>query len=315
MIRRNAVIGIGFVFLVIGLAGLVLLQTEVIYPPASKGQIGSIEAEPGGSSGQAGLERRKLPGPPESPNQTPEPAGQTDQSQPPASQSREGLPTPSTNADTAGESGAMIPHPAEREGGEQPPSSALPGTEKPIPAPQAGTGESLYSRQDQPGQPGTTSRGTEATRKPSPKALEPVVIRFRFDPAAKREINVARVHFGDSVSVKVRRFGQADLRLYLAFAVPNIVQTRAWQGWSAGTRREVTAPILDTDRISLTADGYFGTALTKELDSKEGAVLKLGADYPPGRGSLFQPPRQGSYEIEIRIYPGNRWNIRPRSLV
>ena len=49
VIRRNAVIGIGFVFLVIGLAGLVLLQTEVIYPPASKGQIGSIEAEPGGS--------------------------------------------------------------------------------------------------------------------------------------------------------------------------------------------------------------------------------------------------------------------------
>jgi hypothetical protein len=142
-----------------------------------------------------------------------------------------------------------------------------------------------------------------------------VVIRFRFDPAAKREINVARVHFGDSISVKVRRFGQADLRLHLAFAVPDTIETDAWQEWSAGSRRRVVAPIQDKDRISLTADSYFGAVLTRDLDSKKGAVLKLGADYPPGRRSLIYPHKQGGYEIEIRIYPGNRWNIRPRSLV
>jgi hypothetical protein len=34
--------------------------------------------------------------------------------------------------------------------------------------------------------------------------------------------------------------------------------------------------------VILTADRDFGVALIRKLDSKEGAVLKLGADYRPG---------------------------------
>ncbi len=262
MIKRGALIGIGFVLLVIGLAGLALLQAGVINLPASKDQLSLLEVKPPGStpegSGrQADLERRQLPGAPESMKQTPEPGSRTAQVPAATPQSSEG-PQTTRNPSVAG--------------------------------------------------------GSEARCHPSSEALRPVVIRFHFDPAAKREIDVARVHFGDLISVKVRRFGQADLRLHLAFAVPDTVETGAWRGWSAGSRRVVVIPIQDTDRISLTADRDFGVVLTRDLDSKKGAILKLGADYPPGRRSLIYQHERGAYEMEMKIYPGNRWNIKPGAI-
>jgi hypothetical protein len=143
-----------------------------------------------------------------------------------------------------------------------------------------------------------------------------VVIRFHFDPAEKREINVAQVHFGDSISVSVRRLGQANLGIHLAFVVPNTLDTGAWREWSAASRRTFVVPIQDNDRIALTAERDFGVALTRKLNSKEGAVLKLGADYHPGPAAQsLRPARWGGYEIEMTIYPGNRWNIKPRGLV
>ncbi len=260
MIKRSAVMGIGFFLLVIGLAGLVLLKTDVLYRPASKGQSGLLDVKPPdpsqeGPGTQAGLERRELPGTPEGVKQTPEPGSQTEQ----------------------------------------------------VPAPQSG---------EAPLNP--PPAGSTARPRPSPEGLKPVVIRFHFDPAQGREINVAQVHLGDSISVKVRRLGQVDLGLYLAFAIPNTLETGAWRQWSTGSRRAAVAPIHDIDRIVLTADRDFGVALIRKLDSKEGAVLKLGADYPVGR-SLYAPrggpAGWGGYVIEMKIYPGNRWNIKPRSLV
>ncbi len=331
MIKRYAVIGIGFALLVIGLACLALLPTGVIYLRASKDQRSLFEVKPPnltpeGPGRQAGLERRQLPEPLESMQQTSGPGSQTAQVQVPAPQSSEGPRTPSSPANTAVASGEITPGSAERGVGEQPlPSSPL-ATEKPIAVPQPGKGEHLYSRQDKPGQTGTPTRGArttgnpsvagvrEARSHPSSEALRPVVIRFHFDPAAKREIDVARVHFGDSISVKVRRFGQEDIRLHLVFAVPNTVDTDVWRGWSVGSRRAVVVQIQGMDRISLTADRDFGVVLTRELDSKKGAVLKLGADCPPGWRSLVYPHERGAYEIEMKIYPGNRWNIKPRAI-
>ncbi|MGA2025523.1 MAG: hypothetical protein ABSH17_00455 [Syntrophobacteraceae bacterium] len=260
MIKRSAVVGIGFALLVIGLAGMVLLQTDVLYRPESKGQFGLPDVKPPGPSQegpgtQAGLERRQLPGTPDGIKQTPEPGSQAEQ----------------------------------------------------VPAPQSG---------EAPRNPPLA--GSKARPRPSPEALQPVVIRFHFDPAQEREINVAQVHLGDSISVRVRRLGQAYLGLYLAFAIPHTLETPAWRQWSTGSRRAAVAPIRDIDRIDLTADRDFGVALIRKLDSKEGAVLRLGADYPAGhnlgapRGG---PAGWGGYVIEMRIYPGNRWNIKPRGLV
>ena len=150
MIKRSAVMGIGFVFLVIGLAGLALLLTAVVHRPASKWQFGLFDVKPPGPlqegpGRQAGLERRQLPGPPDGIKQTPEPESQTEQ----------------------------VPAPQSGEASRNPPLA-----------------------------------GSKARPGPSPEALQPVVI--------------------------------------------------------------------------LTADRDFGVALIRKLDSKEGAVLKLGADYRPG---------------------------------
>jgi hypothetical protein len=247
-----------FFLLVIGLAGLALLQTEGVYRPESKGQFGLPDVKPPGPSQegpgtQAGVERRPLPVMPDGIKQTPEPGSQTEQ----------------------------------------------------VPAPQSG---------EAPRNPPLA--GSNARPRPSPEALQTVVIRFHFDPAQEREINVAQVHLGDSISVRVRRFGQADLGLHLAFAVPDTLETGAWRQWSTGSRRAAVAPIHDIDRIALTADRDFGVALIRKLDSKEGAVLKLGADFPAGPAAQYRSPAGwGGYVIEMRIYPGNRWNIKPRSLV
>ncbi len=309
MIKRSAVMGFGFVVLVIGLAGLALLRTEVVDRPASKGQPGSIEVKPQapsqeGPGTQADLERRQLPEPADSINQTPKPGSQTEQ-----------VPSP--------QSGAINPRSARNGVGGQGLTSGDLAAEKAIPVPQADKGE----EQGQTGPQGTAKPGAETTPnpslavskappRPSPEALQPVVIRFHFDPAEKREINVAQVHLGDSISVRVRRSGQANLGIHLAFTIPDTLETNAWREWSAGSRRTFVVPIHDIDRIALTADRDFGLALTRKLDSKEGAVFKLGADYPPGPPvQSLRPARRGAYEIEMRIHPGNRWNLKPRGLL
>jgi hypothetical protein len=281
VIKRNTVMGIGFVLLLIGLAGLALLQTDLVppflkggrgdfYRPESQGQPGLPDIKPPvpsqqGPDTRAGLERRQLPEPPDGIEKTPGPASET----------------------------------------------AEAGTQRPV--------------VDRSGSDAETKPSPLPPIPPSPPKSLPVVMRFHFDPVQKREINVAQVHLGDSISVRVQRLGQADHGLHLAFAVPDTIETPAWRGWSAGSRRAVVAPIQDVDRISLSAEGDFGAALTRQLDSKEGAVLKLGADYPrrPG-GSIStlreaaprgDPSRRVGYEIEMIIYPGNRWNIKPRRVL
>ncbi|MGA2938284.1 MAG: hypothetical protein ABSF52_14445 [Syntrophobacteraceae bacterium] len=326
MIKRSAVMGIGLVLLVICMAGLALWQTEVVYRPASKGQIGPLDVKPQvpsqeGSGSQAGLERRELPGPADGINQTPGPGSQTEHV--PAPQSVEGPRTPRPAVPAGDASGTINQRSAGNGVGEQGLKSGDLAAEKAILVPQAVKGE----EQGQTGPQGTAGPGAETTRnpslalskapsRPSPEALQPVVIRFHFDPAEKREINVAQVHLGDSISLRVQRLGQANLGLHLAFTVPDTFETDAWREWSTGPKRTFVAPIQDNDRIALTADRDFGVALTRKLDSKEGAVLKLGTNYPHGPAvQSLRPERWGGYEIEMRIYPGNRWNIKPRGLL
>jgi hypothetical protein len=101
--------------------------------------------------------------------------------------------------------------------------------------------------------------------------MQPVVIRFRLDPARNREIYVARVHSGDRIKVKVRQVGPVGRRVYFSY--------------------------------------------TSGIDSKNGAFVKATTAGPAYGPAGFYPYQRGYYVIEMRIYPGNRWNIKPRSFV
>lgn len=264
MIKRGVIIGIGTVILVIGLTGLGLLQTGVIYPTEVK----SPETAP--------------------------PTGQ--QSQGPVDQTAQAIaPAPQSGVSPGTETGA---EPGVQ--GRQPPSEDL-AAEKPVPAPQAGEGERRYPKQDQVAHPRSSpvqtqrelSQGPEITRelkagekrrlehrkseskryahKTRPvHSAQPVVIRFNFDPAQDRALNVAHVHSGDKIRVKLRRVGQVDSRVYFTFS--------------------------------------------RNINSPQGAVLKVKTRYAFDRPDMYRTDR-GYYVIEVTIYPGNRWNIKPRSFV
>lgn len=275
MIKRGAVIGIGTVFLVVGLAGLGLLQTGVINPTEVK----SLEPAPATSQ------------------QSREPVNQTPPAAAPAPQTGAGSGT-QIGAEPGTKTGADLAERALQE--PQPPSGELAG-EKPVPVPQVGKGERRYPKQDQVANPRSSpvktqrelSKGPETTRelkagekrrlahrkseskryarKTRPvHSAQPVVIRFNFDPAQDRALNVAHVHSGDKIRVKLRRVGQVDSRIYFT--------------------------------------------VSRSINSPKGAVLKVKTRHASDRPDMYRTDR-GYYVIEVKIYPGNRWNIKPRSFV
>lgn len=265
MIKSGVIIGIGTVILAIGLSGLGLLQTGVIHPTEVK-----------------------LPEPATS-QQSQGPVNQTASAVAPAPQSGVG-PGTQTGANPA-ESSLQRP---------QPPSGDL-AAEEPVPVPQAGKGERRYPNQDQfarfrsspvqiqsdLSQDAKTTRAPNCDEKrrqahlkseseryarktPPAHSAHPVVIRFNFDPARDRGLNVAQVHSGDKIRVKWRQVGQVDRSVYFTFS--------------------------------------------KNINSPKGAVLKLETRRSFDHPAMYRTDR-GYYVIEVKIYPGNRWNIKPRSFV
>ena len=147
------------------------------------------------------------------------------------------------------------------------------------------------------------------------KTYKPVVIRVEFDPDSYHEMNVAIVHSGDKIAVKVRPAGETGCKLYLTFDSSGTLETKAYLEWSTEPRRAPAALIRDGSRISLAGADDFGPCVAGKLNSRNGAVLKLGADCSAYRWQRFPMDDWGSCEVEIRIYKGNRWNIRPKSLL
>jgi hypothetical protein len=243
VIKRGAVIGIGTVLLVIGLGGLALLQTGVIYPPASIGPVNLSEGKPA------------------------EPAPQS----------------------------AQAPQPAPRGG--QPSVSTNQAPQRPVPVPHLGSGERRYPGQSRIDQrpsareepavgrnqrrfAGKAERRSYALKARSESyakkshrasAVKPVVIRFRFDPVRDRELYVARVHSGDKIKVDVQQVGAVGGRVYVTY--------------------------------------------TSNFHPQEGVLVRVGTRSPAYMRAGNDPYGHGYYVIELTIYPGNRWNIRPRSFV
>jgi hypothetical protein len=140
-------------------------------------------------------------------------------------------------------------------------------------------------------------------------------VRVALDPVRNQRIRIARVHTGDRVSIRIRRPGGSQGRVYLAFNVYRDFMRRPYDYRIAPGA--VITPVRNDDMLTLTPSRQFGSELSRRLASKEGAILEIGTDYGPYPGPFirrlgFEP---GRFEIEIRIYGDNRWNVKPRSLL
>jgi hypothetical protein len=173
------------------------------------------------------------------------------------------------------------------------------------------SGESALS-QSRKGSQARTSNQTDRAAQKGSKAGRTVTIRFKYDPSASKEIQVARVHLGDRVKVRVKRMAGADRKLYVGLTSPG------WRGRRIpGGNTLVATPIRDSDEFKVIPPYGIMRGLTGALDTEAGAILNIGTDNnrtPPVRGPSYGP-RRGYYEVEISIYSENRWDIKPRSLL
>ncbi len=290
MKRHRFFISFGVFLLTLGLAGMALVQTGVIFKTA-KGRPDSLfESKAPEQPSESGGQQLAAPGPEERPvQQGNDSAIKTPQQQSPqVSRNDKPVPVPGI-----GSGNRTYP----RQLGQSEMS------QKPLPdtnyAARSLDSNSMSSRQRK-------DAVSEQKKSRKDNTAQPVVIRIRYNPARTSEIRVARVHFGDRVVLKIRRIGNAERQIYLTFSLPD--------GYASNRRvsrfAAVITPVNDNDQLSLTAQRDFGPDLTEKLDSKKGAVLKLGS-----RESSFSRYDRGYYEIEMKIYPGNRWNIRPRSFI
>ena len=228
--KRGAVIGIGTVFLVIGFGGLALLQTRVINPPSSISPVNLSEVKPS-RSGSA-LPSVQTPMPPvaeSSPSVPQAPAAKDLRRQKP-------VPVPQVGKGERRYPGEDQPGPApsasKKRGTKEKSGLAARRAERELAATRteskhfarnasakahAGkaeskssarkTGSKAYARNTKSERYAHKSSTLRVEKDRASSGTGPVVIRFRFDPTRNRELNVARVHSGDEVKVKVRRVG------------------------------------------------------------------------------------------------------------
>ncbi|MEM5787207.1 MAG: hypothetical protein AAGU11_07805 [Syntrophobacteraceae bacterium] len=341
MTKRGIFIGIGAVCLVFGLTGIAVLQTDLLRDLAGTDSRERLEApapEPSGIPDQPGAEGT---GPaasgktgsggtlPPAPGQAASPPAEPSQSAPRTA----GTPSPAAQRPDSPSVPDTTPPPSARQAPEDLPPEQPEITAKPIPPAKKGERRlpepKKLSEPPKPGRkssvakagkatPPGTRPGSHTAGKRPPAERQPVVVRVDFDPSRKNDIHVARVHLGDRVEIKVRRVGRADRQLYLKFDLPEreLVQRERYRGRELRRTSAMITRIRDNDRLILKGSDEFGDELLRRLDSRDGAVLKLGAVSLEREGMRSRESlrEKGRYQVEIRIYSGNRLNIKPRSL-
>jgi len=317
--RRGIFIGVGTVFLVLGIAGIALLHTDLLKFPVGTGL-------------QSRLETPAPQPSPEVPGTVPGPTAK-EGTLPPAPET-----SPSPGAVSQNETPPANPSPMPQQQQQQ---AQAEKNDKTVAVPQVGKGERRYPRQSDFELPkvqnrqsaqarspasrsttrdktwSTTPRSYARQQAPTDQGSRPVTIRVNFDPAKANNIQVARVHLGDRIAINVRRIGQADRQVYLGFDMGDgrVVQRNPYDRRAVEPASALIAPVNDRDQLVLSGHNELGESLVLRLNSKDGAVLKLGAK--PVRSNTIrrrEPSRDGGYyKVEIMIYPGNKWNIMPRS--
>lgn len=142
-----------------------------------------------------------------------------------------------------------------------------------------------------------------------------VTVRVQLDGRRWKDTPIAHVHIGDQVSVKVRRSEGADQNLHIGLAPLDVVADASpdsYERFVTAPRPVVSTPIDDIDRLSVTPPRKLGG---NDINSKDGAILTIGVGSRPDGHGGRRRFANGIYEVELTIETGNRWGIRPRSLL
>ena len=148
-----------------------------------------------------------------------------------------------------------------------------------------------------------------------------VSARFNLDPRRAKEIRVAHVHMGDVVTVRVRRAGGADRKLYVGLAPLDLFADASSRSQGRGVSDEpplIATPVNDHDEFVISPPRKIDPRFVGNLNSREGAILTIGLDPRTVNRrphNLYSTPGAGRYELEVVIRPGNNWGIKPRSLL
>ena len=207
MANRTAIVGIGAVLLVIGLAGIGLEQTGVIFsrtpttPVAQKSPGPPVAAGPESqpAANQPPKQLKPVPAPPAAA---------------PVSAARH-----SREKSAAVKKQVRVSHQAKRA---QERDTALRAVRKFAIATSNEqsnlTPQKHVSSRVRTHAPLKAARGYLALNRSPFAPTHPVVIRFTFDPARDRPFSVASIHLGDRVRVNVHQVGQVNRRVYFTYS-------------------------------------------------------------------------------------------------
>lgn len=182
------------------------------------------------------------------------------------------------------------------------------GSQKPVETPRVGNGERRYPFDKGMEQPKPSPRNWAGTQKRHPGAIH----KSQIDKYARRhEIRKVKSRSYATRSKSERRAGTASRG-------PLVIRLR----YSPSADRDLyIARVHLGDRVKVNVqrvgapEGRLYFTYTNGLNSKAGALVKVGVAHPYYVRAGYNPYESGYYMIEVKIYPGNRWNIRPRSFV
>jgi hypothetical protein len=144
-----------------------------------------------------------------------------------------------------------------------------------------------------------------------------ITIRTRVSVSDATQVAIARVHAGDRVLVRVRRFDGVHYPLWAGLGPVVRKNRNEYPEAPLGIPRLLSVRIKDQDQFTISRQLNRMPPYRFNAETEGGAVLYLGTGLVPRPSPVERMPgrNRGIFEIEIDIQPQNRWHLLPESLI
>jgi hypothetical protein len=144
-----------------------------------------------------------------------------------------------------------------------------------------------------------------------------ITIRTKVYVNDATQVAVARVHAGDRVMVRIRRFNGVQYPLWVGLG-PVVGRNRnEYPEAPLGIPRLLSVHIKDQDQLTMSRQLSRMPPDHFNAETERGAVLYLGTGLVPGPSPVdrMSGRSRGYFEIEIEIQPKNKWRLLAESLI